>query len=77
MTNLVDGFIRFSGQLPVLTQRVFLEEETDLVSGRQEIVVPDVIVVTGSELGLYHASLSENECSNLDGMCLPGGGPRY
>ena len=52
MTYLVHGFTLVSVEFSSLIHRVLFEEEADLVPGCQEVVISDVIIVSGSELCL-------------------------
>ena len=52
MPDLVHRLLLRPHELPVLVDRLLLEEVADLVAGRQEVVVPDVVVVAGREFRL-------------------------
>ena len=52
MPNLIHRPALLPRQPPLRVKRVLFQEEPDLVAGRQEVVVPDVVVVARRELGL-------------------------
>lgn len=57
MADLVHRFLLFTGQLPVRVDCVLFEEEANLISGREEIVISNMVVVTCSEPGLIDKGL--------------------
>lgn len=56
VSNLVDRFLLWAGQLSVPIECLFFEKKSDFVTGGQEVVVSYVIIVPGSELGLQKQS---------------------
>ena len=52
MAYLVHSFTLIPVELSLLVHCVLFEEEADLVPRRQEVVISDVVIVPGSELGL-------------------------
>jgi len=51
MTNLVYGLVLLACQVSVPVDRVCFEEVANFVTRRKEVVVTDVIIVTGGEFG--------------------------
>lgn len=52
MTDLVYGLFLFASQISSVVNRLFLQKVPNLVAGVQEVVVANVIVIAGRELGL-------------------------
>ena len=52
MSNLVDRFLLWAGQLSILIQCIFFKEEPDFITRGQEIIVSDMIIVACRKLCL-------------------------
>lgn len=52
MSDFVDSFFLGPVKLSVCADGVLLQEVTDFVSRRQEIVISNVIIIASSEFGL-------------------------
>lgn len=51
MANLIDSALFRSIQLPVFIDGVFFQEVTNFISRCKEIIISNMVVVRGSELG--------------------------
>ena len=52
MTNLVNSVVLLARQVSLAVDGPFLEEEANFVTRGKEVVVTDVVIVPGGELGL-------------------------
>ena len=67
MSDLVHRLLLRTRELPLLIDRLLFEEVPYLVARRQEVVVPDMIIVSRRELRLHVRESAESSVSRLMG----------
>lgn len=58
MTNLINSLVLLTRQVSLPIDGIFLEEVADFVTRRKEVVVTDVIFVSGGEFRLQQTERS-------------------
>jgi hypothetical protein len=52
MTNFVNSLLFLAGKIAPLIDGTFFKEVADFIARRKEVVIADMVVVTGGEFGL-------------------------
>lgn len=52
MTDLIDSMTLLPCQVSVLVDSIFFEEIANFVTGRKEVIVANMVVITSREFGL-------------------------
>lgn len=57
MSYLVDSFSLVSCQTALLINSIFLQEKSDFIARVQEVIITDMIIISGSEFSLLIRAL--------------------